>query len=148
MSQSKFLDSERSRLEKVLKFQLPNSFKKIGIGFFIVSFASLAILKGVIENYDLIKIILRNILLISLLLVSISRDKEEDELVKLLRSQSFALAFIFGILYAIIQPLANVLVSSTISASIQDYSSLGDFQVLIFMLLIQLFSFRFLKRMR
>ena len=45
MSKSKILDCERSRIEKMIKFQLPNKYIKIGIGIFLATFLSFIVLK-------------------------------------------------------------------------------------------------------
>jgi len=148
MNKSKILDCERSRIEKMIKFQLPNKYIKIGIGILLVSLLSFIVLKIIGSNNELTKLVLRGIMLVSLLLISISKDKEEDEMVKLIRVQSYALAFVIGVLYAVIQPVINYLVSLAVHTDKTIYSNLGDFQVLIFMLLIQLSFFYFLKRMR
>lgn len=148
MNKSKILDCERSRIEKMIKFQLSNKYIKIGIGIFIATVISFIILKLTDSNNEFTKLILRSIMLMSLLVISISKDKEEDEMVKLIRVQSYALAFTVGVLYAVIQPVINYLVSLAVHTDKTIYSNLGDFQVLIFMLLIQLNFFCFLKRMR
>ena len=148
MSKSKILDCERSRIEKMIKFQLPNKYIKIGIGIFLATFLSFIVLKIMGLNSEFTKLILRSIMLVSLLVISVSKDKEEDEMVKLIRVQSYALAFVIGVLFAVIQPVINFLVSFVVNTDKTIYSNLGDFQVLIFMLMIQLNFFYFLKRMR
>ena len=148
METSKILDCERTRIEKMMNFQLPNRYIEIGIGVFIVTFISFIVLKLISLNSDFTKLILRSIMLISLLVISVSKDKDEDELVKLIRVQSYALAFVIGVLFAVIQPVINYLVGLVFSTDKTIYTNLGDFQVLIFMLLIQLNFFYFLKRMR
>jgi len=148
MKSNTILDCERTRIEKMIKFQLPHKFIKIGIGVFVVALISFIFLKLTELNSDFTKLILRMMMLISLLIISISRDKHEDEMIKLIRVQSYALAFIIGVLYAVIQPVINYFVSYLIHTDKSIYSNLGDFQVLIFMLMIQLSFFYFLKRMR
>jgi len=148
MRTSKIIDCERSRIEKLINFQLPNIFIKIGIGIFIATFVSFIMLKLISLNGDFTKLILRSIMLISLLVISVSKDRDEDELVKLIRVQSYALAFVIGVLFAVIQPVVNYLVGLVVSTDKTIYTNLGDFQVLIFMLMIQLNFFNYLKRMR
>jgi len=148
MKTNKIIDCERTRIERMINFQLPNRFIKIGIGIFIVTFVSFFVLKLISLNSDFTKLILRSIMLISLLVISVSKDKEEDEMVKLIRVQSYALAFVIGVLFAVIQPVINYLVGLVVSTDKTIYTNLGDFQVLIFMLMIQLNFFYFLKRMR
>lgn len=148
MNKSKILECERTRIEKMINFQLPNKYITIGIGVFLATFLSFIVLKIMGLNSEFTKLILRSIMLVSLLVISVSKDKEEDEMVKLIRVQSYALAFVIGVLYAVIQPVINFLVSLVVHTDKTIYSNLGDFQVLIFMLMIQLNFFYFLKRMR
>jgi len=97
MDTNKFLECERNQFQKILNFQLPNHFKKIGIVFSIVALLMVFLLRITETSLDVVKMILRFVLLISLLIISISKDNDEDELVKVLRSQSYMIAFITGI---------------------------------------------------
>lgn len=142
MNLEKFCENEGSRLQKILSFQLPHNFKKIGLFLVILCFLGLTAIKFSATEFLELREILRKIFLLSLLLVSLSRDEIDDELVMQLRASSYSMAFIFGIIYAIVQPYINLLVERTTSFD------LGGFQILTFMLLIQLGFFHFLKRMR
>ncbi len=142
------LECERDQLYKMMNYQLPNKFIWIGIWIFILSFISMITLKFFDFNKDSLRTILRSILLISLLVISIARDKEEDEMIKLMRMQSYALAFIIGVLYAVFQPVINYLVANVKNSNTLNYATIGEFQVLLFMLLIQLMFFNYLKKMR
>ena len=148
MDVKSFLECERNKLQKFLDFQLPNYCKRIGFIVFVISFLILLFLKFTSLQQEAMRLPLRFAMLIGLLFVSISKDKEEDEMVKLLRSQSYVMAFISGVLYAIIQPLANYFVNVYVKEEPKEISSLGDFQVLLFMLLVQVFIFMYLKKMR
>lgn len=142
------LECERDQLYKMMNYQLPNRFIRIGFGVFILSFISMIGLKFVDFDKDLIRMILRSVLLVSLLVIAISKDKEEDEMIKLMRMQSYALAFIIGVLYAVFQPIFNYIVALVMGSYTSDYTKIGEFQVLFFMLLIQLMFFNYLKKMR
>jgi len=148
MKTNKILDCERTSIEKLINFQLSNKYIRIGLGLFIASLISFIVLKIIDLNSDSIKLVLRGVMLISLLMISVSEDKEEDEMLKLIRVQSYALAFVIGVLYAVLQPVINLLVGLILNSEKSIYTNLGDFQVLIFMLMIQLSFFYFLKRMR
>ena len=77
----------------------------------------------------------------------LSKEKIEDELIEVLRSKSYALAFIIGVLYTLFQPLANFIVDFVLGK--QDTpTEIGYVQVLLFMLLIQVGFFELLKRTR
>lgn len=141
-------ESEYHRLQKWQKLKLPNYYKKIGIGLFILFFLSLSVVKFFTTDIDVLRPLLQKGLLVSLLLISISKDKIEDELTLKLRAQSYSIAFVVGVLYALVQPWVEFLLASLLSSEKVDYTDMGDFQLLIFMLLIQLGFFSLLKRVR
>jgi uncharacterized membrane protein len=92
-----------------------------------------------------LKPFLHGILLIGLLLISVSKEKIEDEYIDSLRSQSYRLAFILAIVYALLQPIVNVVVSYVLQQD-NEYESFNYFQVLFFMLIVQLLFFWKLKK--
>lgn len=145
MTKETLCEAERRRLEKMNKFQLPHAYKRIGYLISAMAFL-LMIAKIFFEEPSWVKPLLSNILLFGLLMASISRDKDEDEMIVNLRSQSYRLAFILGVLYSFVQPYVNYYVALLIrpeNAS-KDFSY---FQVLAFMLLIQLMFFHQLKKL-
>lgn len=83
-----------------------------------------------------------------MLILSISKDKVEDEMTIVLRAQSFAIAFVIGVMYALIMHYIDYGVSSALKPEAQVFKNLGDFQVLLFMLMIQLMFYHNLKRYR
>ncbi len=87
-------------------------------------------------------------MLVSVLMISISRDKEEDEMTLKLRSQAFVFAFIWGVLYAAAQPFINIAADFFIGSEEEGWSQLSVNQVLFFMLMIQLSFYHVAKRMR
>ncbi|KAA3598355.1 MAG: hypothetical protein DWQ06_11575 [Calditrichaeota bacterium] len=142
MDIEKLCEKDRNLLQRLLSFQLPYKFKKIGLILVILCFLALTALKFSTADVSAIQMILKKIFLLSLLLVSISRDEIEDELVVKLRVQAYSMAFLCGIIYAIVQPYINFIVEETTAFE------LGDFQVLTFMLLLHLGFFHLLKRIR
>ena len=98
-----------------------------------------------IDNPVWLKPFLHGILLIGLLLISVSKEKIEDEYIDSLRSQSYRLAFILAIVYALLQPIVNVVVSYVLQQD-NEYESFNYFQVLFFMLIVQLLFFWKLKK--
>lgn len=148
MSIHKVTECERTKLESFLdKFQLPNGFKKLGITLFLLSFILLTIIKFT-ENEPLwLRPALKQAMLVGLLVISISREKIEDELIQILRSKSYALAFIIGVIYIMLQPLVNQVVNFILGTS-EAPDNMGYVQVLLFMLLIQVGFFEVLKRNR
>ncbi|MCB0652776.1 MAG: hypothetical protein KDC85_15970 [Saprospiraceae bacterium] len=148
MNKNQFCEAEQSRLDKLSAFKLPNYFKQIGIVLFGLGFLALIFTSKMEPEQEIIRTAFRKLLLIGLILVSLSRDKTEDELTLKLRSQSYSMAFICGVIYAVIQPYVNYLVRVYLKGQEIGFEELGGFQVLIFMLLIQIGFFELLKRMR
>jgi hypothetical protein len=95
-----------------------------------------------------LKLILQKIMLIGMLVMSLSKDKIEDEMTITLRAQSYAIAFIVGVLYALIMPYVEFGVSNAVHSGGEAFKDLGDFQILLFMLMIQLMFYHNLKRYR
>ncbi len=145
MSKQSICERERSYLEKMNKFQLSNQFKKIGIFIAIGTFV-LLIGRKYVENSEWTRPILQGILLVGLLLTSLAKDKEEDEFIDSLRSQSYRIAFILVILYALIQPFINYSVGLLFDAE-EKLEGFNYFQVLFYMLIVQLMVFWQLKRL-
>jgi hypothetical protein len=137
-------EKERSYVEKMNKFQLHHKFKKIGYILSLSAFA-LMIVKKFIDEPTWVKPVLSGILLIGMLIISLAREKLEDEYIDSLRSQSYRIAFILVIVYSLVQPLVNfgvgLLFDESEKLQVFDY-----FQVLFFMLVVQLMVFWQLKR--
>ena len=144
MKKSTICERERIQLEKMNKFQLGNPYKKVGFTETITSFVLIIAIKY-IDNPVWLKPFLNGILLIGLLLISVSKEKIEDEYIDSLRSQSYRLAFILAIVYALLQPIVNVVVSYVLQQD-NEYESFNYFQVLFFMLIVQLLFFWKLKK--
>ena len=149
MNLNTVLKWEANNMKKLQNLKLlPNRVKGIAIIMVVITFFALIAGKFLFSDYHTVRLLIKNLLLVSLLLVSISRDKIEDELTLVLRLQSYAFAFIAGVVYTMVQPFANLLVESIISTETATFSELDVKQVLFFMLLLQLFYFTFTKRMR
>ena len=144
MKKSKICERERIQLEKMNKFQLRSHYKKVGFMIAIGSFVLMIAIKY-IDNPVWLKPFLHGILLIGLLIISISKEKIEDEYIDSLRSQSYRLAFILAIVYALVQPIVNFAVSYVLQQD-DEYESFNYFQVLFFMLIVQLLFFWKLKK--
>jgi hypothetical protein len=145
MSKESICERERNQLEKMNKFQLVHSFKKVGYIIAIFTFIAMFARKY-FEDSEWMRPILHGILLIGLLLVSVSKEKLEDEFIDSLRSQSYRLAFIMAIVYSLAQPLVNFGVAFLFNQN-EEIKSFDYFQVLFFMLIVQLLFFWKLKRM-
>lgn len=145
MSKQSFCERERSYIEKMNKFQLSNKFKIVGYYFAFGIFA-LMIAKGFFDEPTWVKPTLNGLLLLGMLLISISKDKIEDEFIENLRSQSYRIAFILAILYSLLQPFINYTVGLLFDKN-ETMEGFSYFQVLFYMLVVQLMVFWQLKRM-
>jgi hypothetical protein len=149
MTTQKFIDCERKRFEKLINFRLPHKFFLVGIVLSGLSIIMMFFRGTVIEgDSEWLKLLLEKTLLIGLLIMSISKDKMEDEMLLQLRAQSYTIAFVVGVFYALIMPYIEYGVSNVVNNGGEVYKDLGDFQVLLFMLMIQLMFYHNLKRYR
>ena len=149
MNMNKVSDCERNRLEKITKFRLPQYFYKVGLAIVGITIIMMFVRAFAMEgDIEWLKHLLQKTFLVGMLLMSIARDKEEDELTVKLRMQSYAWAFITGVVYALVMPYVEFGVSNVVNSGGEVYKDLGDFQILIFMLMIQLMSYHTLKRYR
>ncbi len=147
MENNKFIECERNRFNRLIKFRLPHKYLKLGA---LIVFLSLAIMfiraflfKG---EYEWAKTISKQGFVLGMLIMSISKDKLEDERLITLRAQSYAIAFIMGVIYALVLPYVEFGVSNIVHSGGEAYKDLGDFQILTFMLMIQLLFYHNLKR--
>jgi len=117
---------------------LPLYFKKISYSLFTLAILLLILkLTGVLDtNPKLLKSISYNFILIGLLFLIITREKIEDELTLQLRVRSYAMAFISGIVFVIMEPWLNLLFDSNfiIEKSISE--------LMIFMFIMYFITFR------
>lgn len=145
MENSTYCERENARIQKLYKFQLPHRYKKVG--YLVTALFVVFIFTRKIMEYDgeLLKTIIKNGFLLGLLIISISKEKVEDELIESLRTKSYRIAFVLTVAYAVVQPLIEYVVETVIKGE----ASLGDFsyfQVLVFMLIVQIGFFEQLKR--
>jgi hypothetical protein len=116
--------------------------------------AALAIVAMFVRTFALegetewLKLLLQKALLVGMLIMSLSKDKVEDEMTMSLRAQSYAIAFVIGVIYALVMPYVEFGVSNVVNSGGEAIKNLGDFQVLLFMLMIQLMFYHNLKRYR
>lgn len=149
MKIEKCVERERRYLEKILYFRLPNSFLRIGVAVILVAIVLMFIRAFALDgNTDWLKLVLQKVLLVGLLIVSLSKDKIEDEMMVSLRMQSYTIAFVVGVLYTLIMPYVEFGVSNIVHSGGEVYKDLGDFQTLLFMLMIQIMFYHTFKRYR
>ena len=139
------LECEEKGLEKLRRIQLPNGFKKIGIIAIITAFAMLVINKIAIDS-ELLRSVLKHMILVGLLVISLSKEKIEDERIVNLRAKSFMLAFLIGVVFALLMPVASYLIDIILGNVPTSYESVGDFVILWQLLTMQIISFELFKR--
>ena len=149
MNKEKIINCERNRFQRLINFRLPYRFMAIGIGIVLLSIVAMFVRAFVLEgDTTWLKHLLQKTMLVGLLIMSLSKDKQEDEMTIVLRAQSYAIAFVIGVVYALVMPYVEFGVSNVMDANGQAFKDLGDFQVLLFMLMIQLMFYHNLKRYR
>lgn len=149
MDKEKMLECERNQFNKLFSFRLPHLFLKIGLLVTALSIIAMFVRAFALEGDTIwLKELLKRTLVIGLLLISLARDKEEDEMTISLRAQSYAIAFVVGVIYALVMPYVDYGVSTAVHGNGESLKDLGDFQLLLFMLMIQLMFYHNLKRYR
>ena len=149
MSKESYMQREQRMLQKLINFRLPRRFMIIGMVIAFGSIAMMFIRAFVLESdSEVLKEALRKTLLIGMLIMSFTKDREEDEMIVQLRMQSYSWAFVTGVIYALVMPYVEFGVSNVVHSGGEEFKNLGDFQVLLFMLLVQLMCYHTLKRHR
>lgn len=149
MNSEKFVECERNRFQKLINFRLPHRFMNVGIAIVLLSIVMMLVRAFAMEgDTEWLKLLLQKTVLIGMLIMSLSKDKIEDEMTMTLRAQSYAIAFVIGVIYALVMPYVEFGVSNVVHSGGEAFKDLGDFQVLLFMLMIQLMFYHNLKRYR
>jgi hypothetical protein len=148
MGIKKNIECEQKRFTKLTNFRLPSKFLNVGVVIILLSIVMMFVRAFAMEGEtEWLKLLLQKTLLIGMLIMSVSKDKEEDEMIITLRSQSYAIAFVIGVLYSLVMPYVEFGVDNVVD-NVSEFKNLGDFQVLLFMLMIQLMFFHNFKRYR
>lgn len=126
--------------------QLPATFKRPALVLSFLLFAAFFMVRWMTEGTSIASEISSKLLLISLLVVSISKEYQEDERIQSIRAHSYSLAFVFGVLYAIVQPYINFGVEAILHPEGAIYEELPLFVILWFMLVVQIAYFHMLKK--
>ena len=149
MEKEKFIECERKNLQWLINFRLPSYFYKIGMLVIGVSTITMFVRAFAMEgDTQWLKLLLQKTMVVGMLLMSVARDKEEDEMVVKLRMKSYTYAFVAGVMYALVMPFVEYGVSNALKPEGEAFHDIGDFQLLIFILMVQLLCFHTLKRMR
>ncbi len=90
---------------------LPTNFKKVAFGIMVISalVVVMSMLKILPIEKEIVKTIAKSGILISLLILTITRNKEEDELTLRIRLKAFSASFLYGVVIVIIEPFISLL---------------------------------------
>jgi len=141
-------EGDIEKINKITGFQLPNKYKIVGLVVFIVSMILSILLDIYLENdkyQDLFKRIAISTAVIGLLVISISKEKIEDELILKLRMQSYNYAVIGAVIVYLTMPFINLAIVASFS-SIPKMDGSKDVSVLAALLTFQILAFRRLKK--
>lgn len=146
MNIERLCEAEKRRIDK-MHLQLPHVYKKVGISAFTISMLVLLSTKFIDGESDTFKMVLRQFIIASMLVIAISKEKVEDEMIMKIRHRAFTLSFIWAVIYALVQPYINYGVALIIRPEKAVYEEFGTFIILWFMLAIYLLYFHVMKRM-
>lgn len=123
---------------------LPVPFKKVAFGIMIFSvlLVVLAVSKILPIDKDIVKTISKTGILISLLLLALTKNKIEDELTSRIRLKAFASSFIFGVGSVIVEPFVSLLFKDGF------LSDKGATEILITMFLFYFMTFYYMLKKR
>lgn len=141
---------EHKKLHQILNFRFPNSLKNIGLFGAIIILIILLASKFIGINTLILKDVLRTLMLLCMLVASLSKDQIEDEYNKLIRYQSYVLAFVITAIYTISIPLIalvfDVLITKITGDGNVNFYEISAFEVIFILMGFQLLFFETLKR--
>lgn len=142
-------EGDIEKIDKFTGYQLPNKFKIVGLVVFIVSILSIVTsLKMYIldDKYqDLFERIALSGMVLGTLIISISREKIEDELIAKIRMQSYHYAVLGTVLFYLAIPFVHFIIELLLS-DMPTIEGSKDVSVLGVLLMIQILTFRKLKK--
>lgn len=130
--------------DPITRYQLPQTAKKGGAILFIFCLSGVFLNRYTID-LEWLRIALRYGMLVGLLIISLSRDSVEDEMVIRLRQQSYAFAFISAVIYSLIWPFAIWGIGYLLDSSQASFIEAGDFFILWLLLVCQVGYFELQK---
>ena len=142
-------EGDIEKIDKFAGYQLPNKFKIVGLVVVIVSILSIVTSLKIyildVKYHELFERIALSVSVIGLLIISISREKIEDELIGKIRMQSYNYAVIVTVLVYLTLPFIHFTIVSIFS-SMPKIEGSKDVSVLAVLLMSQIFTFRKLKK--
>lgn len=145
-------NKEYTRLIKILDYRLHPKFKRIGIFGALLLLGFLLVYKflGDGNMAPVVKNVISTLILFFMLLASLSKDKMEDEYNRHIRHQSYVIAFVSAVTYAVVLPLIattfDALITKVPGDGVVNYHEVSSFEVIFILLGFQLLFFETLKR--
>lgn len=131
---------------KFLRFKFPHYMKRVAWVAFAIFMATLLSTKWMEGDFTILKEILKRLVLVSLFVVVLSKEKVEDERIRELRGQAFTASFLMAVVYVLVQPIVNYVANVIVSDEEEVFQDLGDFVILWFLLIVYLMFFHFSKK--
>lgn len=140
----RLIERQKTILRKYKGYpQLPSFMKWVGWTLSLLSILTGIALKSA-EMYDgTVKYAAISLVLVGLLIVSISRDKIEDEMTESLRAKSFSYAIVWGVLFTVISVAMALFSEGVVGEEINI--NVDTPAVLVSMLVIHLINFNLFK---
>ena len=142
-------EGDIEKIDKFTGYQLSNKFKIVGLVLFITSIlsiiTSLKLYMLDIKYHELFERIALSVSVIGLLIISISREKIEDELIAKIRMQSYQYAGLGTVLFYLAIPFVHFIIELLLSDKPTIEGS-KDVSVLGVLLMMQILTFRKLKK--
>ena len=148
MKTSMRLPEDIEKINKFTSYQLPNKFKIVGLVLFITSLIAVLVIAIYLRNSEynnLSKRIASTLAIAGLLMIAVSREKIEDELIAKIRMQSYHYAVVGTVIFYGILPFIDFAFES-ISSSLPKIQGSADVSILLTLLVIQILTFRKLKK--
>ena len=148
LSKNLFLSQEPVEVEEedseIRQWNLPHKFKRIGLIFMICAMITSISLKQlsapfIVNNLNLLITILKDIFIIALLTVCISKQKVEDDLIRAIRLKSFMIVVMGQVFFIAFMKLLDA-VSKDLLTNYDPYV------IIVNMLLFYLITFYILRR--
>ena len=141
-------EGDIEKIDKLTNYRLPNKFKIVGLVLSIISIISVPIIlsyAGELQHRDLLERISWTLAILGLLMISISKEKIEDELMAKIRMQSYQYALIGTVLLYSMFPFVTYVISLIFSSTPKMKGS-EDIPLLAVMLVMQIITFKKLKK--
>jgi L-asparagine transporter-like permease len=143
------MPEEIGNVNKFTNFQIHNKFKIIG---FVICVVTILLIVTSFKNYfidekfhELFERVVLSFMVVGMLIVSISREKIEDELTSKIRLQSYYYAGLVTVIVYLILPFIHFILECAFSST-PTMNGSGDLSILLFLLFIQIITFRRLKK--